>query len=324
MDRTERFHLIDQMLSQSRSVTREQFLEALEISPATFKRDLEYLRDRLGAPIIWDASSRGYCYQQQPSSSSKAFHLPGMWFNTGELEALLMMNSWLEQLGQGVLSDPIKPLKARIHALLDRGEYSDTEIISRVRILLRSRKLTDQRVFSPIIQALLAKKRVKIEHHNRSNGQVSSRIVSPQRLTWYRDNWYLDSWCHLRQGIRSFAIDAISKVAIQQDDAQQIASEQLEIELNSGYGIFSGESVAMAELRFSPKVAAWIEKEQWHPNQQGYFDPNGFYILSLPYSQPTELVMDTLRYASDVEVLKPLTLRNLIRDKISEMHRLYD
>ena len=60
MDRTERFHLIDQMLSRHQVVTRQKFLDMLEISPATFKRDLEYLRDRLGAPIIWDRELRGY------------------------------------------------------------------------------------------------------------------------------------------------------------------------------------------------------------------------------------------------------------------------
>ena len=32
----------------------EVFLEALAISRATFKRDMEYLRDRLNAPIIWN------------------------------------------------------------------------------------------------------------------------------------------------------------------------------------------------------------------------------------------------------------------------------
>ena len=63
MDRTERFHLIDQMLCNKRSVTRAQFLDALEVSPATFKRDLEYLRDRLAAPIIWDPERRGYRYE---------------------------------------------------------------------------------------------------------------------------------------------------------------------------------------------------------------------------------------------------------------------
>lgn len=44
MERTERFYRIDQLLHERRVVPVEVFLEALGISRATFKRDLEYLR----------------------------------------------------------------------------------------------------------------------------------------------------------------------------------------------------------------------------------------------------------------------------------------
>ena len=59
MDRTERFYKIQKMLSDRKLVTTEQFLKELEISRATFRRDLEYLRDRLGAPIEWDTELGG-------------------------------------------------------------------------------------------------------------------------------------------------------------------------------------------------------------------------------------------------------------------------
>ena len=43
MDRTERFQKIQLMLQSRRLVTRQAFEEELEISRATFKRDLEYI-----------------------------------------------------------------------------------------------------------------------------------------------------------------------------------------------------------------------------------------------------------------------------------------
>ena len=49
MDRTERFYRIEQMLRDRRVVPIAAFLDALEISRATFKRDIEYMRDRLHA-----------------------------------------------------------------------------------------------------------------------------------------------------------------------------------------------------------------------------------------------------------------------------------
>ena len=122
MDRTERFHLIDQMLCNRRVVSRAQFLDALEVSPATFKRDLEYLRDRLAAPIVWDRERRGYCYQQ--GEGEEQFQLPGLWFNTSEIQALLSMDALLENLQPGVLSQHIEPLRSRIRMLLDDGDHS--------------------------------------------------------------------------------------------------------------------------------------------------------------------------------------------------------
>lgn len=54
MDHCERFYKIEQMLHDRKVVPLSAFLEALEISRATFKRDLEYLRDRFSTPVVWE------------------------------------------------------------------------------------------------------------------------------------------------------------------------------------------------------------------------------------------------------------------------------
>ena len=321
MDRTERFHVIDQMLSHQHIVTRQQFLDTLEISPATFKRDLEYLRDRLGAPIIWDAAARGYRYQRD--SRSDAWQLPGLWFNTGEMQALLTMNAWLENLQPGILSDHIKPLQARIRGLLDQGDHSVEEITRRIRILTQARKPAGDSWFELVSQALLSRNRLKIRHFNRASGQTSEREISPQRLTFYRDNWYLDSWCHQRNAIRSFAVDALQQVDVLPKKAIDQPDAELDRELASGYGIFSGVDTRIAELRFSPERARWVAQEQWHPEQQSHFDAQGFYCLSFPYSQQPELVMDILKHGDQVEVLSPPALREAVAQTIARMSALY-
>lgn len=323
MDRTERFHLMDQMLNNNRSVSRQQFLETMEISPATFKRDLEYLRDRLGAPIIWDGELRGYRYDQV-GEMADAYQLPGLWFNTGEMQALLTMNAWLENLQPGMLSDHIKPLQSRIRALLDQGDHSVEEITNRIRILTQSRKTNHNEFFQQISQALLNRKRLIIRHFNRQSEQITEREISPQRLTFYRDNWYLDSWCHQRKAIRSFAVDALEQVELLPKTARNISDQKLNKELSSGYGIFSGSKTQWAELCFTPERARWVAQEEWHPDQKSCFDDKGFYFLNIPYSQETELLMDILKYGSGVEVLKPNSLRQRVIKTLSEMSAVYD
>ena len=51
MDRTERFYTIDRLLRSRRKVSLRQLMEELEVSRATVRRDLEYMRDRMAAPI---------------------------------------------------------------------------------------------------------------------------------------------------------------------------------------------------------------------------------------------------------------------------------
>ncbi len=323
MDRTERFHLIDQMLCSKVCVSRAQFIDSLEVSAATFKRDLEYLRDRLGAPIVWDSKLRGYRYEQS-AQPGEPYQLPGLWFNTSEIQALLTMNAWLENLQPGILSEHIKPLQSRIKGLLDQSDHSVDEITRRIKILTQSRQSTNNDFFQIISQALLTRKRLMISHFNRQTAKSSQREISPQRLTFYRDNWYLDSWCHVRKAIRSFSVDALESVDLLQTNALEKSDRVLDQELSSGYGIFSGLATKKAELRFSPERARWVAQEQWHPMQQSYVDQQGYYYLSIPYSQEPELIMDILKHGADVVVLKPLSLKNRVKNVLRVMQENYE
>ena len=85
VNQTERLYKIEQMLSESGAVPIATMLERLEISRATFKRDLDYLRDRLHAPIIWDRGQGGYRFDGSAGRGTRAgpkHELPGLWFNT--------------------------------------------------------------------------------------------------------------------------------------------------------------------------------------------------------------------------------------------------
>ena len=78
----------------------------------------------------------------------------------------------------------------------------------------------------------------------------SERRLSPQRLVHYRDNWYLDAWCHLRKGLRTFALDSIESVLTLDTPARSLSQQELDEHYSSAYGIFSGKADNRAVLRF--------------------------------------------------------------------------
>lgn len=313
MNRLERFYRIDQLLQERTVVGRAAFLEALEVSPATFKRDLEYMRDRFHAPVVWDADARGYRYDKQ-SKAARKFELPGLWFTEGEAYALVTMQHLLSSLDQGGLIGPhIAPLMARLDAILGAGEASVADVKKRIRLLSFGSRRMPLEFFSLVGSALFKRRRLRIEYYARSTNSHSVREVSPQRLVHYRENWYLDTWCHLRDDLRSFSVDGIRKIEHVDQPAKEVSLKSLDQYLLESYGIVRGGEAQRAKLRFTAERARWIAAEIWHPDQKGSFDTEGRYVLELPFRDDRELVLDILRHGAAVEVLSPVSLRQKVR-----------
>ncbi len=322
MDRTERFYKIHRLLKQRRVVRRDEFLDELEVSRATFKRDLEYLRDRMSMPIVWDREAGGYRLDED-APQAHLFQLPGLWFSAEEVHALLTMEQLLERLQPGLLAPQVRPLRERIRRILGSGDFNVEELSERIRILQMGVRPVAPEIFQAISSALLSRRRLLIEHYRRARNARLEREVSPQRLVFYRDNWYLDAWCHLRRGLRTFSVDAIGKAIVQAKRAREIKSATLDEHLGAGFGIFSGKATHTAVLRFNPLRARWVSRETWHPRQEGHFELDGAYVLKVPYADSRELIMDIMKYGADVEVLAPAELREQLRAALDATIAVY-
>ena len=298
-------------------------MDRLEVSRATLKRDLAYMRDRLNAPIIFDRDLGGYRLDKQ--SGNLKYELPGLWFNADEIFALLTMQHLLNNLDSGgILSPHIKPLNSRLTELLGATNDPLDQLQKRIKIeTIGSRKFNLDH-FQAIGSSLLKRKQLHIDYLGRGKNELSSRDISPQRLIYYKDNWYLDGWCHLKEDIRSFSVDAIQRVEILETKTKDVSEEKLNEELGSGYGIFSGKDVKWATLKFSPERARWVSKEKWHPKQKGKFLEDGSYELKIPYSKEPELLIDVMKYGPEVEVTEPKDLRKKIQETLIKTLRNYE
>jgi predicted DNA-binding transcriptional regulator YafY len=315
MDRLERFYRIDQMLQGARSVAFVKLQEALGgLSRAQLKRDLVYMKDRFHAPIEYDRETNGYRFGK-PGVGPR-YELPGLWFSPAEIYALLTMQQLLENLQPGLLTPHVKPLLARLSAILGTGDHSHEDVAKRVRVLHQAARDLKHEHIAVVAQATLNRRRLRIAHYNRMEDRDTEREISPQRLVHYRDNWYVDAYCHLREDLRSFSIDALRKAELPAMRARDFAKADLDEYIQSGYGIFSGKKVTWAKLKFSPLAARWVATQKWHSKQKGSLAEDGSYLLELPYSDDRELVMDILKHGPDVEVLEPKALRDKVRSQL--------
>jgi predicted DNA-binding transcriptional regulator YafY len=105
---------------------------------------------------------------------------------------------------------------------------------------------------------------------------------------------------------------------VEEAPACDLPDADLDRALGAGYGIFAGEDTQTAVLRFTPESARWVADEVWHSRQVGRIEADGSYVLELPYSRETELVMDLLRHGAGVEVLGPPALRERVAEELAE------
>jgi hypothetical protein len=322
MSDLERLHRIKYMIQARKCVPIQDFLEELEISKATFKRDLEYLRDRMNASIIFDRSEGGYKFDK-PNAGEKV-ELPGLWFSEKEATALVLMQHLLDNLDQGgLISAHIDPLVEIIDGILGRSEVSAKELRKRIKVFGMSARKNSLENFEEVGNALLKRQRIQLEYYSKGKDEITSREVSPQRLIFYRDNWYLDAYCHLRKGLRSFALDGVKKAELLNKKTEEVSDKELQENFAESYGIFSGKATQRAKLRFTPERARWVAGETWHGQQVASYDKNGYYILEFDYNQDPELVMEILKHGSSVQVLSPANLKKRVKDEITKTLDLY-
>ena len=286
-------------------------MDELGCSQATLYRLIGELRDRLGAPLEQDPDGRGFYYDRQLAGH---FELPGLWISPEELQALLTARHILGNVQPGLLEDELQGVQERINQLLDQQGLNFSAQPERVHIRKDAGRPVPSDLFEDVLEALFKRNRVEIEYHGRRRDESNRREVSPQRLTSYRDRWYLDAWCHQAEGLRSFALERIRAMEVLDDLAVEVAISEIQAELDQAFGIFSGPAEHKAQLVFTAEAARWASEEQWHRDQTGQWLGDGSYLLTFPYGQSRELVMEILRYGSDVEVQGPPALRQQVAE----------
>ena len=300
MAKTDRVYKIERLIRSRGHLSFQALLDELEVSPATLKRDLEYLRDRLGAPIEYDRDLNAYRFGA--AYRGHKHELPGLWFDERELLSLLTAHELLSELdGGGVISRHLQPLLARIHQMLGSSEADGARLLHRIRIVSPAKRPVAAPFFERVAESLLKRRRLRMRYLTRGR----------------------------RERLLRFALDAVEAAELLEQPALELAPAEVQAQMDAGYGIYAGgerETRSWALLRFDPQAELWASREQWHAEQQGRWlgaPGDSAYELRVPYVDDTELVMDILRQGPEVEVIEPPALRERVRQRHAEAAARY-
>ena len=109
----ERMYKYMDLLEAKRFISASVFMSSMEISYATFKRDLAVLRDRFDVPIVYDRDIGAYKLDQ----NSDRRRLPGIWFSPEEIKVIRVMSSQLLTLEGPNFDDAYQILNSKFERI---------------------------------------------------------------------------------------------------------------------------------------------------------------------------------------------------------------
>lgn len=313
----ERFVWLEGRIKGRRYPNAAHLSKRFEISRKTAQRDIGRMRDRMGAPIAYDPSHKGYYY------TDDSFDLPRLPATQEEILAVLVARRLLSHVSGGFLGEAIRRFSRRLQDAAAAIGLDEDRLEEAFSASWHGYSPAPDHIFQRVVDALIQRRAVEIEYHSPGSSASTRRIVEPHHLQHYMASWVLVAYCRLRGDWRKFYLSRIESLKTLPDTFDARPREQWAVHLEGAFGIFQGAATIPVTLRFNAFRARWVREQLWHPAQEVSETPEGGLELSFPVSDFREVKMMILQFGADVEVVAPEALRDEIREEAARLAAMY-
>ena len=292
---------------------------AFELSHRTAQRDIEFMRERLGAPLEYDAARRGYFY------TDGAYELPAPWFSEENVMALALAVRLASAIPDATIKQSLCSLLERAFNLQDSGpNIRAADISEKISVKNIEYSRVDEEYFHAVVDALLGERPVAIAYYSPHTNKKTVRTIVPLHLIHYMGSWHIIAYCTKRRGLRDFAL---SRVRAVNESLEEITLPpglpSIKEYTRRHFGIMQGGETREVCLMFAPPVAEWMAEQVWHPLQKTVFETDGSLLMRFPVADFREVRRRILSHGAEVRVIAPEELAREIREEIARMGKIY-
>ncbi len=308
MSQTERINYIGKALVENGGVSLQEIAEQFGVNTRTAGRDIEYMRDRLEAPIEFSRKNHRY----------ELVKPWGDYINLEERMIILAayMNSLLDTIPLGSsMSDDVKSTISQGLGLKGR------RVLEKVDYRAQSIDLPDYSVFKKVTDALALNCAVSIDYENVKGERSEGRIVEPERLINYNSSWYMVAFDHRRKCLRSFHLSRIQKMELVRSiEIRSIPANEMQSFLSGSFGIFFGARRELCTIRFRGTAAKIVSTQLWHKDQTMKRNDDGSIDMTIPVSSYKELLNRVISFTGEAVPVSPQSFVDEYRKTIVDMY----
>ena len=285
------------------------------VSRKTVQRDMDFLRDQLGAPLDYDREKKGFFY------ADEHWFLPSVSLSEGELLATLLAARALEQYRGTPIAEDLERIAAKLSDLLPgKVEVRPEWIGARFTFAGPPAKPVVPEIWTTVLRGLLRQRTLEIVYRSAESTEDTRRKLDPYHLANLSGEWYVFGWCHRKEQIAQFALPRIRKARLLDTPFEIPADFDSERLLSTAFGRMASEGKAHEiRLLFSKDAAEAALERQWHRSQKVKRRASGEVEISFKAAGLEEVAHWVLAWGHYVRVLQPRELRKHIREEVRLM-----
>lgn len=304
---------INNEIKNNEYVTKEKYLEEFEMHARTFDRDIEKLRDRFGAPIIYDRLKRLYKY------STKTFDLPGVILNEQDYFGLVVSSCILSNYKNTPVASSLNKVMQRLAQNLGTSiSYFFPNMNSNHNQL----REFDFELLQSLSKAIQGRRTIKMLYRSFNSQKESQRLVDPYHIYNFQGEFYLVAFCHNNKEFRDFFTGRIKNIEIlsKQYEVKNFDPEKYFSQYQ--WGIMKGGQRQEIVFEITTFRHQWVKEkfgeriEEIKHNDREY-----------RYKCEVEINDDFIRWlvglGKDIVIIKPESLRKTIKNFCSEILQNY-
>ncbi len=316
----ERILRMDGIIRSGSYPSVKTFMESFEVSQRTVLGDVEFLKDRLYAPLDYSRSHRGYFY------TDKDWKLPTLPVTEGQLLALFLSVELTERYLGTSFEQPLRDAIQQITELLPHDvQVSMSALAHHYSIRPGTGAKASPDILLALQQAIQHRHPVDMVYFTASRGEENQRTVHPYHLLNIRGEWNVVAYDLLRQGIRQFALPRIRSWRILTDEHfEQDAAFSPESYFQESFQAEHGNQIVEVVLHFDAYQATYMRERTLHATQVVEEQPDGSIVMRFKTGAIAEVQRQILSYGKHVKVLEPISLVTAIVDELRIALHLYE
>jgi len=298
-------------------ISKQQLADEFSVSKRTIMRDVENLSTS-GFPLYdeIDMEREGQVFYYMWDK----YRIPEISFSYSELLAFYLLysvytpvNPFLHKSFQGVIDKISSTIPQETKKFLKKLQKT---FLPDLYPLVKDE---DPEKIILISDAIIKNRKIKFSY--KSLKKEKEFHITPLGLKYYHNNFYLAGYYKKRDTVLTFALNRMTESSISSGLADKIEFD-IDKYFHESYGFYAGEATNI-RLLFSSDIKQIILERNWHPKQKIIENEDGSIILEMPVSNLKETMWFILSYGSNVKVLEPNELQNMVKEEIQKIIKMY-